>query len=127
MLEKFQNYMENVAEEHPYSILKEIQKDNMTKQRSRPSVSAELIRDTLLLHYTSKTTRQITSGKVTMTIFFFIRENLKRWRRVNYSCKTAPGKKDHLSQDSVLIGDEIYDKDNILDAKLRKASKLTAS
>ena len=38
------------------------------------------------------------SRKVSINIFSFIRENSKRWRRINYTCKIPPGKSLHFSR-----------------------------
>ena len=97
MLEKFPNNMQNVVEEHPYLILKELQKGQHYEQRDRLSFTAYLIRYALLVSYT-KTSQQITSGKVSITIFFFIRENSKRWHRMNYDNKIALEKRSSFSR-----------------------------
>ena len=72
MLDNFPKYIQNLMEEQSYSILKELQKKKKEKkkttlQRGHYSFSAELIRYALLLCCTSK--------QVSITIFFFIREN----------------------------------------------------
>ena len=53
MLENFPQYMKNVVEEHPNSILQELQKRQYYKPKGRHSFSVELIRYALLLRYTS--------------------------------------------------------------------------
>ena len=90
MIEKFPNYIENVVEEQLYSILKELQKKTLKKQRlSFIFCQANKLCLTSALY--AKTSLQITSGK--FFVIIFIRENLKWWRRINYSCKIALGKR----------------------------------
>ena len=63
--------MQNVVEEQPYSILKELQKRQHYKQRGHQSFSAEQIRYVLQLCSTSKQAYKYF-GKFSTTIFVVI-------------------------------------------------------
>ena len=91
--------MQNVEEEHLYSILKELQKRHHYKQRGRPSFCTELKRYALLLRYTSKQPCKLPS----------LLEKIQRGgvESINYSSKIDPGKS-ILSQEGVLMLDEMY-------------------
>ena len=77
MYENFPTYIKNVVEEDPYSILNELQKRQHYKPKGRPPFSALCL---------------ITSGKISITIFFFIRKNPKWWCGIHYSGKITLGK-----------------------------------
>ena len=68
-LEKIPNYMKNMVEEHPYSILKELQERQHYKQRGRPSFFAKLIHYALPLRYTSKQAYKLLLEKFPLPSF----------------------------------------------------------
>ena len=71
MLKTFPNYIENMMEEEPYSILKELQKKT-TLQRGCPSFSAELIHYALLLRYMSKQAYKLLLEKFPLPFFLYL-------------------------------------------------------
>ena len=93
-----------MVEEHPNSILKELQKRHY-KQRGRSSFSAEIIRYALLLPYTSL--KNLFLGKFPLPSFSLL-EKIQRGGVESIISPKSPLEKAHLSQDSILTIDEVY-------------------
>ena len=107
MLENFPNYMKNVVEEHPYTILKELQKRQHFKRRGRPSFSPEIIRYALLLRYTSKQAYKLLLEKFPLPSFSLL-EKIQSGGVESISAAKSLREKGHLSQDCILMVDEMY-------------------
>ena len=106
-LENFPNCIQNVLKEHPYSVLKELQKRQHYEERGSPVFPAELIRYALLLRYMSKQAYKLLLENFSLTFFSL----LKKTQRSGTGSITAVKlflEKGHLSQDCVLMVDEMY-------------------
>ena len=109
VLENFPNYIQSVVEKQSYSILKELQKWQLYKQRRCPSFIAELIRYTLLQRYTSKQVYKLLLEKFPLPSFSLL-EKIERGGIESITPAKSLVEKGHLSQDHVWMVDEIYHK-----------------
>ena len=106
MLENFPNYIQNVVEEQPYSIKKELQK-RQYKQRGCLSFSAEQIRYALILRYMSKQANKLLLEKFLLSSFSLF-EKIQRGGVDSITAAKSLLEKGHFSQDCVLMVDGMY-------------------
>ena len=107
MLKNFPTYIKNVVEEDPYSILNELQKRQHYKPKGRPPFSADLICYALLLHYTSRQAYKFLLEKFPLPSFSLF-EKIQSGGVGSITAVKSLLKKGHLSQDCVLLVDEMY-------------------
>ena len=107
MLENFPSYIKNMVSENSNSILKELEQKQHFKPKGRPSFSAEIIRYSLLLRYTSAQAYKLLLEKFPFPSF----SSLKRIQKGDINSITAAKTlldKGKLSKDVILILDEMY-------------------
>lgn len=86
MLENSPNYIKNVMEEQLYSILKELQKKTTLPTKRSSFIFCRTNISCLSVVLFVSISIQITSGEISFTIFFFIRENAKKLLK-RFQCK----------------------------------------
>ena len=94
-------------EEDPYSILNELQKIQGYKPKGRPPFSADLIRYALLLRYTSRQAYKLLLEKFPLPSSSLL-EKIQSDGVGSITAVKSLLEKGHLSQDSVLLVDEMY-------------------
>ena len=107
MLENFPTCIKNVVEEDPYSILNELQKRQHYKPKGRPPFSADLICYALQLRYTSKQAYKLFLEKFPLPSFSLL-EKIQSGGVGSITAVKSLLEKGHLSQDCVLLVDEMY-------------------
>ena len=106
MLENFPTYIKNVEEEDPYLILNELQKRHY-KSKGCPPFSADLICYAILLRYTSRQAYKLLLEKFPLPSFSLL-EKIQSGGVGSITAVKSLLEKDHLSQDCVLLVDEMY-------------------
>ena len=106
MLENFPTYIKNIVED-PYWILNELQKRQHYKPKGHPPFSADLIRYALLLHYTSRQSYKLLLEKFPLPSFSLL-EKIQSGGVGLITAVKSLLEKGHLSQDCVLLVDEMY-------------------
>ena len=107
MLENFPPYIQNIVSEGSKSILKELQKIQHFKPKGRPSFSAEIIRFSLLLRYTSAQAYKLLLEKFPLPSFSALQKIQKGDVNSIIAAKSL-SEKGKISQDCILILDEMY-------------------
>ena len=107
MLENFPAYISNEAERHPFPILDELRRRAHHKPKGRPPYSAEIIRYSLLLRYTSPQAYKLLQEKFPLPSFSLLQKLHKGGLE---SMKTASMllKEELISSDIILMADEMY-------------------
>ena len=105
MIENFPTYIKNV--EDPYLILNELQKRQRYKPKGSPPFSADLIRYALLLCYTSSQGYKLLLEKFPLPSFTLL-EQIQSGGVGSITAVKSLLEKGNLSQDCVLLVDEMY-------------------
>ena len=107
MLDNFPSYLKNIAEEHPESILTELEKRQYYKPKGRPPYSTQVIRYALLLRYTSLQAYKLLLEKLPLPSISLLNKiqhgGIDAIKAVK--CLLL---KEEISKDVVLMVDEMY-------------------
>lgn len=107
MLENFPSYIANEAESHPLPILEELLKRAQYKPKGRPPYSAEVIRYSLLLRYTSPQAYKLLQEKFPLPSFSLL-QKLHKGGVDSMKAAKMLLKKGLISSDVILMADEMY-------------------